>query len=86
MEFICFFLVVVLVGWLLIQVLTADNQKPEEPKRKGETIVTPPEPELILPRPEAPAGVDGMRSNKKCSSCGASLGRKSICDYCGDGQ
>jgi hypothetical protein len=85
-EFICFFLIVVLVGWLLIQILTTDSQKPEGGMQPEEIVLNTPTPEKTLDRNEAPASVDGMRSKHKCPSCGASLGLKPSCDYCGDAQ
>jgi len=87
MEFICVFAIIILVGWLFISVLTTDASTPEEVKPNEQAGLQ----ETPLPRPrplrlEDCLGPDSSpRPNKKRPSCGAGLGRKPVCDYCGDG-
>lgn len=79
-----------IVVWIILRAMFSSSKEEKTVETKIVHVVVEPPPPLPLPtglrlfpapesKPEAPRPT-------KCRSCGASLGRKSVCDYCGDGQ
>jgi hypothetical protein len=78
-----------IVVWIILRAIFSGSKEKTVETKVVHVVVAPPPP--LPPRP-APAPVQPAPEPKpeaprptKCPSCGASLGRKSVCEYCGDG-
>lgn len=76
--------------WIVLRLIffVSKPEKEVETKIVRVFVEPPPLPPIPAPAPVQPAPEAKPEAPRpaKCPSCGASLGRKSVCDYCGDGQ
>jgi hypothetical protein len=89
MEAICCILGGLVIWGILRSIFSGSKEEKTVETRIVRVVVEPPPP-LPRPTPEprqpAPEPQPEAPRPTKCPSCGASLGRKSSCEYCGDGQ
>lgn len=79
-----------IVVWFILKAMFSGSKEEKTVETKIVHVVVEPPPLPPRPAPEptypAPESKPEAPRPTKCRSCGASLGRKSVCDYCGDGQ
>ena len=88
MEVLCCLFAGLLVFWVLSKMFSSSPPPQDASHHVTVTVVPPPAP--VAPEPLARLHVEPPVPEParptKCSSCGANLGRKGACEYCGDGQ
>jgi hypothetical protein len=79
-----------IVVWMIIRGIFSGSKQEKEVETKIVRVVVEPPPMPPRPAPEAPKPAPEPKVEPprptKCPSCGASLGRSSTCEYCGDGR
>jgi len=91
MEALCCIGSGILIWMVLRSIFSGSKEQPKVETKIVRVVVEPPpmpHRSAPTPAPSPPASESKVEAPRltKCPNCGASLGRRSTCEYCGDSQ